>query len=211
MIPLTQTKTQLTLAALLLAASSPLLAQSSDPVPAPAPQTPAPQTPAPEKKHGFEIPKIGVDLGLFVPSDAKTRSRFGKTWSNIGLGIGRPDTPSGTGRIGLDFGVTSKSSGNHHAFVAPLGVYYRRAFSAEDVLERRTLIPYYGVSADLVVLDLRSPEDNVHSRFRLGYGGSAIVGTTIGASGFAEAKYLAVGKVKGFNLSGASFTVGVRF
>lgn len=194
----------LTVATSLLAAG-PALSQAPDAVP--ASQVPA----APQKHRGFEIPKIGVDLGLFIPSDGKTRSRFGKSWGNIGIGLGRPDTPSGTGRVGLDFSVISKSSGDHHAFVAPLGVYYRRAFNASDVQSGRSLIPYYGVSADLVVLDLRSPEDDVHSRFRLGYGGSAIIGTTIGASGFAEAKYQAIGKVKGFDLSGASFTIGVRF
>ena len=196
------TSKSLALAVVLLTASTAAFAQ--------APEA-APQAPAPEKKHGFEIPKIGIDLGLFVPSDGKTRSRFGNSWGNIGIGIGRPDKPSGTGRIGLDFGVINKSSGDHHAFIAPLGVYYRRAFSAGDVTERHTVIPYYGVSADLVGVDLRSPQDNVHSGLRFTAGGSAVVGMTIGASGFAEAKYLAIGKVKSFNLSGASFTVGVRF
>jgi hypothetical protein len=194
-----------------LLAAGPALSQTPNATPASQSPTPSPSASPPQKHRGFEIPKIGVDLGLFIPSDSKTRNRFGKSWTNIGIGIGRPDTPSGTGRVGLDIGVVSKSSGDHHAFVAPLGVYYRRAFNADDVQSGRLLIPYYGVSADLVVLDLRSPEDNVHSRFRLGYGGSAIIGTTIGASGFAEAKYLAVGKVKSFDLSGASFTVGVRF
>ncbi len=170
-----------------------------------------PKKAEPGKKHGFEIPKIGIDASIFAPSNGKTRSRFGKTWTIIGLALGRPDSPSAAGRFGADFDVTQNSSGNHHAFVAPLGIHYRRAFSADDVTRKRPLIPYYGVSADFVVLDLRSPEDNVHSRFRLGYGGSAVVGTTVGASGFAEAKYLAIGKVRGFDLSGASVTVGIRF
>ncbi len=177
------------------------------------PSAPAqpPKKAKPDKKHGFEISKIGIDASLFVPSNGKTRRRFGKTWTIIGLALGRPDSPSAAGRFGADFDVTQNSSGNHHAFVAPLGIHYRRAFSADDVTRKRPLIPYYGGAVDFVVLDLRSPEDNVHSRFRLGYGGSAVVGTTVGASGFAEAKYLAIGRVRGFDLSGASVTVGVRF
>jgi len=198
-------------AILLLSALSPASAQA----PGTAHLTPASadlsKKAEPGKKHGFEIPKIGIDASLSVPSGGKTRSRFGKTWTIIGLALGRPDSPSAAGRFGPDFDVTQTSSGNHHAFVAPLGVRYRRAFSANDVQRKRPLIPYYGVAADFVVLDLRSPEDNVHSRFRLGYGGSAVVGTTVGASGFAEAKYLAIGRVRGFDLSGASITVGVRF
>ena len=205
--PPQRTKTNIAFTALLPAAACLAFAQ------APAAQAATPQAPAPkqEKKHGFEIPKLGIDLGLFVPSDGKTRRRFGKTWSNIGIGIGRPDTPSGTGRIGLDFGVTNKSSGDHHAFIGALGVYYRRAFSADDVTQGRTFIPYYGISADLAGVDLRSPEDNVHSGLRFTVGGSAVAGTTIGASGFAEIKYLAISQVKGFDLSGTSFTAGIRF
>lgn len=74
-----------------------------------------------------------------------------------------------------------------------------------------TFIPYYGLSADLVAVDLRSPEDNVHSGFRLTEGGSALLGTTIGKSGFVEGKYTAIGKVKGFDLSGIKLAVGIRF
>lgn len=207
MTRLTLTSTHLSLIATLLTVAAPGFAQAPDTRQAPDPAS----APAPEKKHGFEVPKIGIDLGVYLPSSGRTRQRFGNSWTNVGIGIGRPDTPSSDGRIGLDFGVISKSSGSHHVFVAPLGIYYRRAFSAGDVLEHRSLIPYYGVSADLVILDLRSPEDNVHSRFRLGYGGSAVIGTTIGASGFAEAKYLGIGKVKGFDLSGLNLTVGARF
>lgn len=206
-------KTRLLQTVMLVAALSPAFAQASNTdhfTPPPAPAEPLRKA-KPDKKHRFEVPKIGIDASVFVPSSGKTRSRFGKTWTIIGPALGRPDSPSGGGRFGLDFDVTQNSSGNHHAFIAPLGVRYRRAFSADDVKRKRPLIPYYGGAADLVVLDLRSPEDNVHSRFRLGYGGSVVVGTTVGASGFAEAKYLALSRVRGFDLSGASVTVGVRF
>lgn len=178
-----------------------------------AAQTPPPQTEKKqqEKKRGFQIPKIGVNYNIFLPSSGKTRDRFGKTWGGIGLGVGRPDRPSGSGRLSLDFSTEYRKSGDHHAFAAPLGVSYRRAFSA-DALERgSTFVPYYGVSADLVIVDLRSPEDGVHSGFRLSEGGSLLVGTTVGASGFLEAKYTAIARVKGFDLSGASLSVGVRF
>ena len=196
------------LAVFLLAAASPAVAQAADPDRSSAP----PQPPAERgKKHRTEVPKVGFDVSIFVPSDGKARGRFGGTWATIGIALGRPDRPSGAGRLEADFDVTQTSSRRHHAFIAPLGVRYRRAFRPGDVMSGRPLVPYYGAAADFVVLDLRSPEDDVHSRFRFGYGGSAVVGTTVGASGFVEAKYQAVGRVKGFDLSGASFTVGVRF
>lgn len=186
------------------------------PPPAAAPPSastpaPAPQEPPEEKKHGLRIPKIGVDYQLFLPSSGKTRSRFGNTWGGIGVGIGRPSRPSGTGRISFDFSTQYKKSGDHHAFAAPIGISYRRAFNAGDLTRDSTFVPYYGFSADLVAVDLRSPEDNVHSRFRLTEGGSALLGSTIGKSGFVEGKYTAIGKVQGFDLSGIRLSVGIRF
>lgn len=207
--------------ALLPSASPPTSAQASNnpapnnPAPAapPAsmPASPADQKPPQQKKHGFQIPKIGIDLDSFMPSSGKTRSRFGKSWGGIGIGIGRPDRPSGTGRISFEFSSEYQHSGDHHAFAAPIGVSYRRAFNADDLTRDKTFIPYYGISADLVAVDLRSPQDNVHSGFRLTEGGSVLVGTTIGGSGFAEGKYTAIGKVKGFDLSGIKLSIGVRF
>lgn len=214
---------------MLLLLGPPFAAPASAQAPAPAPAAPAPApadpttppaAPAPKpegggtdkpKKHGFQIPKVGVDFDIFMPTSGKTRSRFGNNWGGIGFGFGRPARPSGTGRVAFDFSSQYQKSGNHHAFIAPLGVSYRRAFSADDLTRGGTFIPYYGVSADLVAVDLRSVEDNVHSGFRFTAGGSALVGTTIGASGFVEAKYLAVSKVKGFDLSGLKLSVGVRF
>jgi len=200
---------------LMLLLLGPLATPASAKAPAPAPAAPAPKpegggTDKP-KKHGFQIPKVGVDFGIFMPTSGKTRSRFGNNWGGFGIGIGRPDRPSGTGRVAFDFSSQYQKSGNHHAFIAPLGVSYRRAFNADDLTRGSTFIPYYGVSADLVAVDLRSVEDNVHSGLRFTAGGSALVGTTIGASGFAEAKYLAVGKIKGFDLSGLKLSVGIRF
>jgi hypothetical protein len=190
--------------------------QTAPPAIAPLPSaetpTPKPEEPKPtDNKHGFQIPKIGIDYDFFLPSSGKTRDRFGKSWGGIGIGIGRPDQPSGAGRISFDFSTEYKKSGDNHAFVAPIGVSYRRAFNPDDLTRSSTFIPYYGISADLVVVDLHSVEDNVHSRFRLSEGGSVLIGTTIGASGFVEGKYTAIAKVQGFDLSGIRLAVGIRF
>ena len=186
---------------------------SAAPSAAPAAPTPPPDSSGKDKpkKHGFRLPKIGVDYDTFLPSSGKTHSRFGSSWGGIGIGIGRPDQPSGKGRIAFDFSTQYRKSGDHHAFIAPIGVSYRRAFSPDAVKQKSTFTPYYGFTVNLVPVDLRSVEDNVHSGFRLTYGGSALVGTTIGASGFVEARYREVAKVKGFDLSGIKLSVGVRF
>lgn len=191
---------------------------SGSPAPiVPGAVTPPPIAPSPDagtdkpKRRGFRVPKIGVDFDSFMPSSGKTRSRFGSSWGGIGFGIGRPSRPSGTGRVSFDFSTLYKKSGDHHAFAAPVGISYRRAFNANALTNGSPLIPYYGVSLNLVGVDLRSPEDNVHSGFRFTEGGSLLVGTTVGKSGFVEGKYAAVGKVKGFDLSGFKLTAGIRF
>ena len=215
-------KPYITLALLLLTPAFVSPASAQDAAPA-APDTAAPAAAAstaaptdstktdPPKKKGFQIPKIGIDVDTFMQTSGKTRSRFGSSVVGVGFGFGRPDRPSGAGRLSFDFSTQYKKTGDHHEFMAPIGISYRRAFSAEDLVRDHTFIPYYGVSADLVAVDLRSVEDNVHSGFHFTAGGSALVGTTVGKSGFAEAKYLAVGKVKGFDLSGIKLSVGVRF
>jgi hypothetical protein len=166
---------------------------------------------APGSKHGFKIPELGINLGIFVPSDAKTRNRFGSVWTGIGLGIGKIYMPSGGGSFGLDLGLSGETSGSNYAYIAPVGVSYRRAFSAAQVKSGDTFIPYFGFTADLVGVDLRSPQDNVHPNVQFTVGGSASIGTTIGKSGFAEARYAEIGRVEGFDLSGVGLTVGVRF
>jgi hypothetical protein len=159
----------------------------------------------------WEIPKVGIDTGLFLPSSGKTRSRFGGRWQDISIGIGSTDRPSVAGEFSFDFSTLYQRSGAYHLFLMPVGVDYRRAVNARDVAQNRTFMPFYGVSTNLDIVDIRSPKDNVHSRFRLSQGGSAIFGTTIGGSGFLEARYIGVAGVQGFDLSGVHLEGDVRF
>lgn len=183
---------------------------STAPPQAGTPSSPASNS-APPSKHGFQVPELGVNLGIFVPSDAKTRNRFGSVWTGVGLGIGKVVMPSGGGSFGLDIGLSGESSGSNYAYIAPVGVSYRRAFNAADVKSGQTFIPYFGFSADLVGVDLRSPQDNVHPNIQLTGGGSASIGTTIGKRGFVEARYTEIARVEGFDLSGLGLTAGIRF
>ncbi len=187
---------------------------NANPTP-PAEQTatiPTTSAPAPTAQNrGRHFPKIGVNVGVYIPTDARTRNRFGNAWTSVGLGIGSADAPPSAGRFTLDFGLTAENSGNNYAYIVPVGIAYRRAFSAPSVASRRIYIPYYGVSLDAVGVDLKSPQDNVHPGVEVTGGGSITLGTTVGRSAFIEARYSEVAKVKGFDLSGVDLTVGVRF
>lgn len=175
------------------------------------PETPAPSTepaprPAPdEPRHSHHI-AIGLDLGLFEPTSSHARDRFGNSWFSAGIGIGNIQKATEKGRIGFFLTTIYRKKGDNHAFLAPVGIEYRRA------LARGTdTVPYVGLSGDLDLVDLRSPVDNVHSGLRTSGGGSVFIGTTFSEQGFLEARYIAAGKVKGFDLSGFNLTAGVRF
>ena len=171
----------------------------------------ADQTPSsPQPTHQLRIPELGVDLGIFIPTASKTRNRFGSVWTSVGLGIGKIDKP-GTGRFGLDIGLTGVTNGSNYAYILPVGVSYRRALFSSDLTNGQAFIPYFGVSADVVGVDLNSPKDNVHSDVEVAGGGSLSLGTTIGRRAFAEARYAEISEVKGFDLSGLGLTVGIRF
>lgn len=173
---------------------------SPAPVPDPAPSEP-PSDPAPRRGRF----RIGPQVGFFLPTAGKTRNRFGDSWFSFGVGFGPVEQAKSQGRFGVDLNFYSETSGDNRAFFAPLGLSYRRALSQGN------LTPYVGASVNVVFADLRSREDNVTSGFRAGGGGSVFLGATFNDNGFFEARYLAVSKIRGFDLSGLDLTAGIRF
>ena len=90
----------------------------------------------------------------------------------------------------------------------PVGANYIRAFGSREDAKTR---PYYGASLNLVPAKIRSLPDGVNTGIKLGYGGSAFVGTTLGRKTFVEARYRAISDIAGFNLSGLGLSAGIRF
>ncbi|BDI30747.1 hypothetical protein CCAX7_27980 [Capsulimonas corticalis] len=168
-----------------------------------------PEASKPKKHHSF--PRIGVDYGTFAPADHRTKDAFGGAWTSIGLGIGAVKQPLSHGKLSFDLSIYSKKSGDTHAFMAPVGIEYRRALIPYAPGHRPSLLPYAGLTLDYVATDLCVPKDDVHSRFRFTEGGSVFLGATVGGRGFVEWRYLGIGKVRGFNLSGVKFDAGIRF
>jgi hypothetical protein len=199
------------------AATSPAPTDQSAPqaAQAPAPQQPgAPvsststmtgqstASPAPSSSRHFWI---GPEVGVFFPG-GKLSSRFGSSWFSIGLGLGQIRQASRSGQLGLDFNLLSRIGSSTHAYIAPIGLQYRVALAQGGYT-----IPYVGVSGDLVLADIRSPQDNAHSGLMETGGGSVYVGTSLGPQAYVEARYLALGSVQGFNLSGLNLSAGLRF
>lgn len=167
------------------------------PVPVSAPPSP------PQRSSRF---RIGPAIGVYLPSSSKTRNRFGDTWVGIGIGLGSINPVSTHGAVTLDANLFYHGRDGNHAFFFPVGVGYRIALSPST-----SVIPYAGVSADVNFADITSNPDNVHNSFTVGGGGSAFVGVNFGDRAFVEARYLALSKASGFDLSGLSLSAGYRF
>lgn len=150
--------------------------------------------------------RVGPEVGVYLPTSNKTRNQFGSTWYTLGLGLGNINTITTKGQTTFDLQILYQKKGDNHAFLAPVGIGYRQAFSANG-----PNVAYYGVTGDLYLADLRSGDYGVHSGLRTGVGGSALLGVNFGDSGYLEARYLFVSKIKSFDLSGLDLTAGYRF
>jgi len=184
-------------------ATPPAAASPPDAAPAPAPPANDPASSSPKKRSRF---RIGPEIGVYLPTSSKARSQFGNTWLTVGLGIGSIGRVTPQGQTSLDLQILYQSKNGNHAFLAPIGVGYRLALS-----QNSQSTPYVGATADVYFADLRSGDYDVHSGIRTGFGGSALAGINFGDSGFLEARYLVVSRIKGFDLSGLDVTAGYRF
>lgn len=200
------------------------------------PAPPAPQQPAPTRKPKYDI-YIGPDAGVYLPTSAKTRGRFGSEWSSFGVGIFPVSTPSSRGHFSASLDALSQSNGNDYAYFGLFGVQYRQAIlphlsekptteppkpqpgnqpqpgnPPKPAPERKpNYIPYYGFSAYEAIGDLRAVEDNVHSGIRTGVAGAAFFGVQYRDRAYIEAKYLQTSVLKSFDLSGFTLNIGYRF
>ncbi len=201
------------------AATTPVTPPATDTTPTapPAPATPPATTPPPASTTGGNDPasstprkrarfRIGPEVGVYLPTSSKARDQFGSSWLTIGLGIGSIGRVRKEGQTSFDLQVLYQSRSGNHAFLAPVGVGYRVALSQSG-----GATTYAGATADVYFADIRSGDYDVHSGVRTGFGGSPLIGVTFGDSGFLEARYLIVSKIRGFDLSGLNLTAGYRF
>ena len=190
------------------ATPAPVDAAPVNPTPSTAPQTTAPEAPAPapepeKKSNRF---RIGPEVGVYFLTSSKARSQFGNSAISLGLGLGSIAQASTRGRLALDLQVQYQTRSGNHLFLAPLGVAYRKALN-----QGGPNVAYVGATVDLDFVDIRSSDYNVHSGVRTAFGASPLIGVSFGDSGFLEARYLYVSRVKSFDLSGLNLSAGYRF
>jgi hypothetical protein len=151
--------------------------------------------------------RFGPQVGLYLPTNGRTRNRLGSSWSNIGFGIGDISDIHRNRRLALDISFISNSNGEAKVFLAPIGLAYSIGLGNQG----RSTAAYTGISANLVIASLRSDADNLPSRTSVTGGASVFLGNRFSESGYLEARYNAIGKIRGFDLSGINLTAGLRF
>ncbi|MEO7716153.1 MAG: hypothetical protein ABIY70_08115 [Capsulimonas sp.] len=179
--------------------------------PAPAVNEPAPATVSNEPSGDEDRPSrhrlmFGVDYTMYLPTDRHTRDRFGSSWSSLGLGIGGVGQSGKKSRLAPEFNLVIQTKGDNHVVMAPIGLTYRVHSGTMAAAQ-----PYTGASLGLLVVDLRSKEDDISSGTSAGGYGSVYAGVSFKDSYFVEARYYAASKVRSFDLSGASLSAGIRF
>jgi hypothetical protein len=161
--------------------------------------------------------RVGPEIGFFLPTDDKTRARFGSTWVTFGIGFGSVlSRAQSQGQFLLDLDVYTRSRSGNRAVIVPIGVQYRRSLigggggSGGDLADRSSFVPYVGASANLVVVSLRVPDEDIDST-RVTAGAGVALGAMVGEAGYAEARYLFTGRTLGYDTSGFTVSVGLRF
>jgi hypothetical protein len=158
-----------------------------------------------QKKSGRLL--FGPQVGFFTPASEAARSRFGGSWTNVGLGIGDVAAPKSKGEFNFDLNFISSRSSDAEVLLAPIGIVYRRGTS-----ENKGVRPYFGASANLLVTNFRSNYliDNIPSAWRTGVGGSLFGGVSLGNRFYVEGRYYSFGKVQNFDFSGLNLSLGFR-
>ena len=148
---------------------------------------------------------IGVGVGVFFPTSAKVRDRFGDSWYGFGLSFGGSGCPS-CPTLGTDFAFVSRDSGNNYVYLLPVGVSYIYPLPATA-----NVVPYVGVGADLVFSDILSIPDNVHAGIRMGTELGLITGIAFFQNWQLQARYNFLSPIAGFDFSGLSLSTSVTF
>lgn len=143
--------------------------------------------------------------GFFFPTNAKTRSTFGSSWTMIGLTLDYRDEDRSKSRFQFQIDGFNRKSFGDHASIFQIGAKYTQRLN-----NSRHFSPYFGGGAGWCVASVKSVADGVDTGLRsAGVGGNAFVGANLGMNIKVEASYHAFPNVKGFNLSG--FSVGMQW
>ena len=158
--------------------------------------------PATAAPRGF---RPGVEIGYFRFTSSATSNTFGGNGISISPAFGpiRAATKSGTVRPDFSFNL-SRSNGNTLVFL-PIGARYVVGLSD------KTNQPYVGASLNIAPAYTKIEALSQGGKFQVAGGGSIFTGYNFGNRFNIEARYFALSKVRGFDLSHFEIAAGARF
>ena len=159
----------------------------------------------PAVAKGRRDSRLGVEVGYLRFSSRQTSDTFGGNGISVSPALGAFRLGTRRGVTQFDFGVNvSQGNGNTLVFV-PLGARYTKTLG--DGPTR----PYVGVSADVAPTYSKIASLGLGGKTSFATGGSAFAGLNFGNRFNLEARYFALSKVRGYDLSHFRLAAGVRF
>jgi hypothetical protein len=165
---------------------------------------PPSQTPSLAQPQAASHPELylAVSYGVFSPTSSTTRSRFGSTWQQLGLGWFEAVRPRKWSPV-VDITWFAHSS-EGSAFLAPLTVGVERGFSQSGSLR-----PYAAVRVGAFYGNAHAAEFGA-SGSTIGFNANASLGVIFEQRYFVEARYDYFTRFASSDFSGLSIFGGVR-
>lgn len=154
---------------------------------------------------GFAQNKIsvGLDFGVFFPSDETTRTVFRDAWWRIGLtplSFQKPDKWS----FAFDLGILRQSRNGNSVTLVPVTFGVTRSFGADPSSR-----PYVALRAGPYWGDVNSPTLGVDTS-KFGFDANVAVGVTFNQQFYIEGRYDYFSPFEGIKFSGFQVSFGVK-
>lgn len=147
----------------------------------------------------------GVEVGYLRFSSRQTSDTFGNNGISISPAFGSFASGTRQGITKPDFGLSVSQANGNTLVLVPLGERYTKALSEGGSS------PYIGASLDVVPAYSRIQTQNLGGKVSFAAGGSAFAGINLGSRFNIEARYFALSKMRGYDLSHFRLAAGLRF
>jgi hypothetical protein len=146
---------------------------------------------------------IGVDVGVFFPTDSNVRDAFGNSWTRVGitpLSFQKPDS----WKASFDFAYLHQNRNGNSVTLIPVTFGITRSFGKDPSMRPYVAFrvgPYWG--------DVNSPAFGVDDN-KIGFDTNASLGITFNNMFYVEARYDWFSDFDDIKFSGFFISAGIR-
>lgn len=147
---------------------------------------------------------VGVDVGVYLPSDSTVRNVFGDAWFRVGLTPISLQAP-GEWRFTFDVAILDSGTAANRALLVPVTFGATRSFGDPEANAR----PYIALRGGPFYGDVNSPLLGVN-KTGFGFDANAALGVAFGGRFYIEARYDYMSDFGGLKFSGFFLSAGVK-